>query len=58
MAEIDEKDEITALTFATDGLFVVGHVSGMLRGWRLPEPWDSSDEEDEEEEEEEEAKEE
>jgi hypothetical protein len=49
MAEVDDRDEVTALSWAPYGLFVVGHVSGKLRGWRLPEPGDTTSEEGEEE---------
>jgi WD40 repeat protein len=43
-----KKDEATALVWARDGFFLVGHVSGFVRGWCLPQPsFTTSDEEEE-----------
>lgn len=47
IAQCESKDEVTALVWARGGFFLVGHVSGKLRGWCLPEPSFSSDEEEE-----------
>ena len=46
----EKKDEVTALVWALGGFFIVGHVSGFLRGWCLPQPsFTTSDDEEGEE---------
>lgn len=40
------KDEATALVWARGGFIMVGHVSGCVRGWCLPEPSSSSSEDE------------
>ena len=44
-------DEATVIAWSVDGLFLVGYVSGVLKGWRLPEDYSSSSSGEEEEEE-------
>lgn len=47
--EENEQDEATVVMFGREGVVVSGHVSGVVRGWRLPEGEEEEEETDDEE---------